>query len=201
MFSLLRTGLMFLGAIWLMEAPATASTVMRASSGHSSLESLTATVDTFWVLTAATLVLMMQIGFMLLEAGSVRTKNAISVAQKNMLDFCFSTIAFTLVGFGVAFGAASTWLPIGTDGGMYFLDGISGESATFFIFQVMFCGTAATIISGAVAERMRLRAYVVLSTILAMLVYPVFVHWAWGNALAPSSGAFLANAGFVDFAG
>ena len=201
MFGLLRKGLVVIGAVFLIGGEAMAAIPQRTLILTPDIESLVATIDTFWVLTAATLVLMMQIGFMLIEAGSVRTKNAISVAQKNMLDFCFSTIAFAVLGFGIAFGTASTWLPIGTDREMFFLSGLTGENAAFFIFQVMFCGTAATIISGAVAERMRLRAYIILSTILALLVYPVFVQWAWGNALSPSSGAFLADAGFVDFAG
>ncbi len=165
------------------------------------VQSLTAAVDTMWVLVAATLVLIMQIGFMLLEAGSVRTKNAISVAQKNLLDFAFATLAFAMLGFGLAFGASSSWLPIGSDRGLFFLNGLSGEHAAFFIFQVMFCGTAATIISGAVAERMRLRAYVMLCVLMASVIYPVFTHWAWGNAITESGGAFLANMGFVDFAG
>ncbi len=164
-------------------------------------QSLTAAIDMVWVLVAAALVLMMQIGFMLLEAGSVRTKNAISVAQKNLLDFAFATISFAVLGFGLAFSASSGWLPIGSDGAFFAMSGLSGANASFFIFQVMFCGTAATIISGAVAERMRLRAYVVLCVIMAALIYPIFAHWAWGNALVASSGAFLANAGFVDFAG
>ncbi|PEQ13700.1 hypothetical protein B2G71_05100 [Novosphingobium sp. PC22D] len=165
------------------------------------VEDLTATIDMIWVLIAATLVMMMQVGFMLLESGSVRTKNAVSVAQKNLLDFAFSTVVFALVGFGLAFGGSTTLLPIGSDPDFFLLGGVSGNNATFFIFEVMFCGTAATIISGAVAERMRLRAYIVLCILVAGFVYPVFTQWAWGNALAHSRGAFLANNGFVDFAG
>jgi ammonium transporter, Amt family len=165
------------------------------------LQSITTTIDMVWVLIAAALVMMMQVGFMLLESGSVRTKNAVSVAQKNLLDFAFSTVVFSAVGFGLAFGASTTSLPVGTDPSFFSLDTIKRENAIFFIFQVMFCGTAATIVSGAVAERMRLRAYIILSIFVAGLVYPVFTHWAWGEALGPSSGAFLANAGFVDFAG
>lgn len=168
---------------------------------HERVESLVAAIDMVWVIVAATLVMVMQIGFMMIEAGTVRTKNAISVAQKNMLDFAFSTIAFAVIGLGLAFGWSTGPVPVGTDGGLFFLHNLSSANATFFIFQVMFCGTCATIVSGAVAERMRLRAYIALSLILSGLIYPVFTHWAWGNALSPSSGAFLANAGFVDFAG
>ncbi|BBC73963.1 diguanylate cyclase [Altererythrobacter sp. B11] len=178
-----------------------ASAAATGAHTHDRVDSLSATMDMMWVIVAATLVMMMQIGFMMIEAGTVRTKNAISVAQKNMLDFAFSTVAFGAVGFGLAFGASRFWLPIGGDSELFFLSHISPTTATFFIFQVMFCGTCATIVSGAVAERMRLRAYILLSVILSGVVYPVFTQWAWGNALGPSAGAFLANAGFVDFAG
>ncbi|WP_156840398.1 ammonium transporter [Novosphingobium aquimarinum] len=190
----------FIAVIGMASAADAQDPVGAAHLGHR-IQSLSSTIDMVWVLIAATLVMMMQVGFMLLESGSVRTKNAVSVAQKNLLDFAFSTVVFATVGFGLAFGAATTWLPVGTSPSFFSLDTISRENAIFFIFQVMFCGTAATIVSGAVAERMRLRAYITLCIFVAGLVYPVFTHWAWGDALGPSSGAFLANAGFVDFAG
>ncbi len=148
-------------------------------------------LDMIWVLVAAALILMMQFGFLMLEAGAVRTKNAVSVAQKNVLDFAFATIAFALVGYQIAFNGSSI-LGFGTQ---------PQGNALFFLFQVMFCGTAATIISGAVAERMRIRAYLVLSVVLSALIYPVFARFAWGNAIAAQEYAWLANAGFVDFAG
>ncbi len=157
-------------------------------------------VDLVWVMTAAALVMMMQVGFLLLEAGMVRSKNSINVAQKNLLDFVFGVVAFAAVGFMIAFGASS-WLPIGIDGDYFLLRRLDEWEAGFFVFQVMFCGTAATIVSGAVAERMKLVAYVIGSLVLSALIYPIFVHWAWGAALAPNSGAFLGNLGFVDFAG
>lgn len=170
------------------------------TTGYQIIE-LTAALDMIWVLVAAALVLMMQIGFMLLEAGAVRTKNAISVAQKNLLDFAFAVIAFSLLGFGIAFGSSSGVWPFGSFLTLNIFDDIDARTASFFIFQVMFCGTAATIVSGAVAERMRLRSYILVCVILSAIVYPVFAHWAWGDALAPSSTAFLANNHFVDFAG
>lgn len=157
-------------------------------------------LDTIWVLVAAGLVLLMQIGFMLLEAGMVRTKNSINVAQKNLLDFTFSAFAFACVGFMFAFGAASDWL-VGFDTDLIFITGLDLENKAFFIFQVMFCGTAATIVSGAIAERMRLSAYIICAVFTAIVIYPVFVHWAWGSALRENAGAFLANMGFMDFAG
>ncbi len=164
------------------------------------LSAFQARLDMIWLLVAAGLVLLMQVGFMLLEAGMVRSKNAVSVAQKNLLDFCFSVAVFGAVGFMFAFGASSRFF-VGLDPELFLLSGVDGWGLAFFVFQAMFCGTAATIISGAVAERMRLPAYVLGSVFIAGLVYPVFVHWAWGNALIENAGAFLANMGFVDFAG
>jgi len=158
-------------------------------------------LDMVWMLVAAALVMMMQIGFMLLEAGMVRSKNSINVAQKNLMDFMFSVLIFGACGFMFAFGTGTISLPIGIDADMFMLLDLDPWTAGFFVFQVMFCGTAATIVSGAVAERMKLPAYVVGSIIMAGFIYPVFAHWAWGAALAPSEGAFLGNMGFVDFAG
>lgn len=163
-------------------------------------ESLRQSIDLLWVMIAAALVLLMQVGFMLLEAGLVRSKNSINVAQKNLLDFAFSVIAFASVGFMFAFGASNGFW-IGLDKRFFLLGDLDTWGYAFFAFQVMFCGTAATIVSGAVAERMRLSAYVWCSLFTAALIYPVFTHWAWGNALAESPTAFLANQGFVDFAG
>lgn len=153
-----------------------------------------------WILTAASLVLLMQVGFMFLEAGLVRSKNTINVAQKNLLDLLFSIVAFALVGFMLAFGSDSG-RGFGLDGSFLFLGELEPSEYAFFAFQAMFCGTAATIVSGAAAERLRLSSYVISSTFVAALVYPIFVHWAWGSALWASSSSFLGNLGFIDFAG
>ena len=161
---------------------------------------LQSNLDFVWVMVAASLVLLMQVGFMLLEAGMVRSKNAINVAQKNLLDFVFSVVTFAVLGFMLAFGTSSGFL-FGYDPGLLMLSGLDSRGLAFFVFQVMFCGTAATIVSGAVAERMRLPAYVLCAVFISGLVYPVFVHWAWGAALTGNPGAFLANMGFIDFAG
>ena len=151
-----------------------------ANAAELSIADITARLDSTWILVAAGLVLLMQIGFLLLEAGSVRTKNAVNVAQKNLLDFAFAVLAFCTVGFMIGFAPSSASLPVGFDTNLLFLNNITTHDAIFFIFQVMFCGTAATIISGAVAERMKLSAYVVLSVLTAAIIYPVFVQWAWG---------------------
>lgn len=171
-----------------------------ADASGATLSDVKTGLDIVWLMVAAGLVLLMQIGFMLLEAGFVRSKNSVNVAQKNLLDFTFSAVVFALVGFMIAFGASSS-LPFGFDGSLFALSGADNWVLAFFAFQVMFCGTATTIVSGAVAERMKLTAYVVASIFVAAFVYPVFVHWAWGTALGDNGGAFLAHMGFVDFAG
>jgi Amt family ammonium transporter len=157
-------------------------------------------LDQTWVIVAAGLVMLMQVGFLLLEAGMVRSKNSINVAQKNLLDFVFGVIAFGAVGFMIAFGRSNGFF-FGTQGDFYFLNQTNAWQSAFFVFQAMFCGTAATIVSGAVAERMKLPAYVFASVFMSALIYPIFVHWTWGNALFPNPSAFLAQMGFVDFAG
>lgn len=178
-----------------------AGVVPRAQAADSeALGQLAHRLDVAWVLVAAALVMMMQVGFLLLEAGMVRSRNSINVAQKNVLDFVFGVVAFAAVGFMFAFGASGV-LPVGLDGNFFLLSDLDPWQGTFFVFQVMFCGTAATIVSGAVAERMGLLAYVVGTVALSAFIYPVYAHWAWGGALGPNSGAFLANLGFVDFAG
>lgn len=164
------------------------------------LEATARNIDFVWTLVAAALVLLMQAGFLLLEAGMVRSKNSINVAQKNLLDFVVSVIVFALVGFMIAFGR-SDMFPVGSDARTFMLSELTPWEYAFFVFQVMFCGTAATIVSGAVAERMKLTAYVLCTALMAGLVYPVFVHWAWGAALFNNDSAFLSGMGFVDFAG
>lgn len=157
-------------------------------------------LDVAWILVSAGLVMMMQVGFLLLEAGMVRSKNSINVAQKNLLDFVFGVVVFAAFGFMLAFGG-SDGLPFGTEKAFYFLGNLNSWQATFVVFQVMFCGIAATIVSGAVAERMKLSAYVFSTLAMSGLIYPVFVHWAWGDRLSPTGTAFLANLDFIDFAG
>ncbi|MBB4301040.1 Amt family ammonium transporter [Rhodobium orientis] len=191
------------GARWMLLASvlmALLSTPAAASEVTEAIAAVQRKLDFAWVLIAAALVLLMQVGFLLVEAGMVRSKNAINVAQKNLLDFVFSVVVFAAIGFMFAFGG-STGFWIGIDSKLLMLSDVDAWGLTFFVFQVMFCGTAATIVSGAVAERMRLSAYVLCSIFISGLVYPAFVHWAWGTALVDSPGAFLAHMGFVDFAG
>ncbi len=156
-------------------------------------------LDILWVLVAAALVLVMQGGFLCLESGLTRTKNAINVAMKNIVDLTLAVALFWLFGFGLMFGEDVN----GLVGGSYFVPDVgSGDPwlSTFFIFQTMFCATAATIVAGAVAERTRFDAYIFITIIVTGFIYPVFGHWAWGAAWGDGHG-WLGARGFVDFAG
>lgn len=156
--------------------------------------------DQLWVLFASALVLFMQAGFLCVESGLTRSKNSINVAIKNVTDFGIATIAFWLLGFGLMFGASYSGI-IGTNRFFTVFNGGDGWISTFFIFQLMFCGTASTIVSGAVAERMSFTAYLASTTIISILIYPISGHWAWGGALPETGRGWLAAKGFVDFAG
>lgn len=157
-------------------------------------------LDHVWTMTAAALVFFMQAGFLLLEAGAVRAKNSINVAQKNLLDFLLSTLAFGLIGFAIMFGTSFRGLA-GWDFGLAFLNMTGDWNFTFFVFQLVFCGTAATIVSGAIAERMSLSGYMLITLMTGCLIYPVAGHWAWGGLLTGSEDPWLARLGFIDFAG
>jgi Amt family ammonium transporter len=172
---------------------------MSAASGWTSVLMLTEPYDLAWVLICAALVMTMQMGFLCLESGFVRGKNSINVAVKNTLDFCLACLCFWFVGFGFMFGDSLGGI-IGSTGFLFGSSATGGETG-FFLFQVVFCGTAATIVSGAVAERTRFVTYLGITFLLAFLVYPVFGHWAWGGSLEDSGKGWLANLGFIDFAG
>ncbi|MEM1107347.1 MAG: ammonium transporter [Planctomycetota bacterium] len=156
------------------------------------------TLNISWIVLAGTLVFLMQAGFLCLEAGVTRSKNSINVAVKNIADFGLSVVLFWAVGFGVMFGtSAGGWL--GAD--RFTADLANGPAwdTAFFFYQLMFCGTAVTIVSGAVAERVKFSGYLIIAAVVA-LAYPVFGHWAWGGALSGST-TWLSDLGFVDFAG
>ncbi|MFK7790716.1 MAG: ammonium transporter [Phycisphaeraceae bacterium] len=153
-------------------------------------------IDILWLIACAALVFLMQGGFLCLEAGLTRSKNVINVAFKNLSDFGIALILFWAVGFGLIFGAQ--WMGVlGYD----VLDSRNqGQLAAFFLFQAVFCGTTVTILSGAVAERMRYRAYLILAMLISALVYPVVGGLIWGGMLGGPQG-LLAQIGFIDFAG
>lgn len=151
-------------------------------------------VDTIWVLLGAALVFFMQAGFAMVETGFTRAKNAGNIIMKNTLDFTIGSIAFWILGFGLMFGATNFGL-VGTPD--FFVRGDYSSTVptmAFFIFQTVFSATAATIVSGAMAERTKFVSYCIYSLMISALVYPVSGHWIWG-------GGWLSNLGFHDFAG
>jgi|GEM_PF-373463 len=152
-----------------------------------------------WIVIAAFLVFLMQAGFLLIEAGSVRSKNSVNVAQKNVSDLIICVACYSLVGFGLMYGM-SVGGYIGMGGVKSALEN-QGDWPEVLIFNLAFCSVVATIVSGAVAERMRIGAYFVSTALVAILIYPVFGHWAWGNTIITSNVAYLANLNFVDHAG
>ncbi len=166
-----------------------------------SAESVATAVNYVWVMTAAILVFFMQAGFALLEAGSTRSRNAGSVFMKNLMDFCMCGLAFWAFGFAIMFGG--TGLAPGLEAGNsivgtsgFLLSGEAGstDTALLWFFQMVFAATAATIVSGALAERTRLDAYMAYSFLISAIIYPVYGHWVWG-------GGWLAELGAWDFAG
>ncbi|NOX43778.1 MAG: ammonium transporter [Gammaproteobacteria bacterium] len=171
---------------------------MNAAAAPPSLESIQRSMDTIWVVTAGALVFFMQAGFALLEGGMVRSKNTVNVVMKNYTDMCFGALVFWMFGYGLMFGAnPSGW--IGTD--HFFLGGeeTNPKEFTMLFFQTMFAATAATIVSGALAERARFSAYVVVSIFITTFVYAIYGSWVWGS-LYEGSG-WLREMGFIDFAG
>lgn len=157
-----------------------------------------------WVMGASAMVFFMQAGFCLLEAGMVRAKSVCNILMKNTMDFSVGALAFFFIGFGLMFGASSTgWF--GTS-----LFALTNRPDTiheswiyaYFVFQVVFAGTAATIISGAMAERTRFLGYLIYSSLICAIVYPMFGKWAWGGGLLGTGGTgWLQDKGFHDFAG
>ncbi len=153
---------------------------------------LATSVDVGWTLVAAALVFFMQAGFAMVETGFTRAKNAGNIIMKNLMDFCLGTPIFWLVGFGIMFGTTSGFFGAFD----FFADGVVGEGYdwTTLVFQTMFCATAATIVSGAMAERTKFSAYCIYSMVISAVIYPVSGHWIWG-------GGWLSEMGFHDFAG
>lgn len=162
-----------------------------------------ADANTLWTLVAAILVMFMQAGFAFVEAGLTRAKNAGNIIMKNFLDFAAGAPVFFLIGFGLMFGKTMDGLIGGSDFALGTLDATTAEGQwafTFLFFQTVFAATAATIVSGAIAERTKFGAYILMSVVVTGFVYPVSGHWAWGN-LFGHEGGWLAAMGFADFAG
>ena len=174
---------------------------------ETTLNILNQNIDTLWVINCAILVFIMQAGFMCMESGLSRHKNSINVALKNAADFGVSVVMFWLFGFGLMFGTSYKGI-IGTD--LFFFKTNISEYQTYFVFQAMFVATAATIISGAVAERMKFAGYLIVTIVATAIIYPIIGHWAWSSSYLSKlytdvttngSSGWLTEMGFVDFAG
>lgn len=205
-------------AVRAAEAGGTLSETPPASTGTSStpsieerLAGLKIAADTVWVLITAMLVFFMNLGFACVESGLCREKNAVNILSKNFIVFAVTSIGFWLLGWGLMFGNGSEyvgneglWMVEGADNspasgseysGVYdALKGVGVPLWAKFFFQLVFAGTAATIVSGAVAERVKYHSFILFSFIMAMAIYPVVGHWIWG-------GGWLQTRGFLDFAG
>ena len=164
------------------------------------IEDLATAIDTAWLLLAAILVLFMQLGFAYVEAGFIRSKNVVNILMKNVLDLSLGAIAYWAVGFGLAYGAAEAASGF-IGAGNFFLS--SFDDYPTWLFQFAFAATAATIVSGAMAERTKFHAYLIYTVVITALVYPVVTHWIWdgsGWLTAFTDNPIGAN-GMVDFAG
>ncbi len=165
-------------------------------------EQVQATLDNVWILMAAVLVIFMQAGFALVEAGLTRAKNVANIFMKNMMDFCIGAVLFFAVGYAIAFGGNFAGLGSWVGGGGWFLmgDGVftygTLDKFVFFTFQVAFAATAATIVSGGMAERTKFKSYILFSAVISAVIYPIVVRWQWGGGWL-----FQLDTPFHDFAG
>lgn len=154
-------------------------------------------IDTMWVLIAAAFVFLMQAGFAMVETGFTRAKNAGNIIMKNIMDFSVGSLVYWFIGFSIMFGTDIGGIigkiDIMTQGSYDFL-GLNIPVSAFLIFQTVFCATAATIVSGAMAERTKFKSYLIYSFFISLIIYPIVGHWIWG-------GGWLAGMGFHDFAG
>lgn len=162
--------------------------------GNGFEESVVRGLDTVWVVFAASLVFFMQAGFGMVEAGFIRAKNASNILTKNFLDFCMASLGFFLFGYAIMFGEGNLFAG---NSGWFMRNASTGSGLpiyAFWFFQAAFCGAAATIVAGGMAERMKFASYLVYSFIISAFIYPIVGHWIWG-------GGWLSELGFSDFAG
>ncbi|MBR6022464.1 MAG: ammonium transporter [Kiritimatiellae bacterium] len=167
------------------------------------IETVQGNLNVVWTLVAGILVFTMQAGFALVETGFTRAKNAANIMMKNLMDFAAGSLAFYVLGAALMFGASAAcgWFGWGGLGMPGLAEGEGSWNWTFLFFQTMFAATAATIVSGAVAERIEFKSYLIYSVIVSALVYPVSGHWMWGGLAGEGSRGWLEALGFHDFAG
>ncbi|MFG6105099.1 ammonium transporter [Leptothoe sp. EHU-05/26/07-4] len=178
---------------------ATWNTAAHAQEDAITADNVQFVLDNIWVLIAAILVIFMNAGFGMLETGFCRQKNAVNILSKNLIVFALATLSFWAIGFGLMFNEANPVFGMGN----FFLSGLSTTepyagnltAPVFFLFQAAFAGTAATIVSGAVAERIKFIDFILFSILLTAISYPITGHWVW------SGNGWLGNLGFFDFAG
>lgn len=155
-------------------------------------------LDLAWISISAALVFFMQVGFCCIESGMTRQKNSINVAIKNMTDVTLSSLLFGFVGFGLMFGdSLGGWIGISH----FVFDMTSAHDYAFFAFQMVFCSTACTIVSGSIAERTSFLGYLLVCCIVSAFIYPMVGHWVWGGASGGKGVGILQELGFIDFAG
>ncbi|MCE5327421.1 MAG: ammonium transporter [Planctomycetaceae bacterium] len=155
-------------------------------------------VDTLWVTIAAMLVFFMQAGFGMVEAGFIRAKNSSNILMKNFIDYCTAIVMFFLVGYAIMFGTGNSflgWSGFGLSGVADIIPNTHVQKYAFWFFQAAFCGAAASIVAGGMAERMKFAAYIIYTVAISAVVYPIVGHWVWNE------GGWLAQMGFKDFAG
>ena len=191
-----KVGAGFAGALVLMALFADVSFAQDTAEEIAGLQAATTTI---WLVISAALVFFMQAGFALLEAGSVQSKNVVNVLMKNLADFVIATFTFLAVGYAFMFGEGTP--VIGLSG--FFLNEFGGEPVdmAFWFFQLVFAGTAATIVSGAVAERTKFGAYLIFSAVITAFIYPIYGHWVWGGGWLSDLSFLGEDIAFSDFAG
>jgi Amt family ammonium transporter len=210
-FALILGGVLLPGLVWAGEAAKAPELVPFTQELADKLADSKVAMDTMWTLLTAFLVFFMNLGFAMVESGFCRAKNTVAILAKNFVVFCAASLAFLVLGFGLMFADGNSFF--GTQG-LFFLTGLDNSPATGdayqgvygalnwtgtplwakFFFQLVFAGTAATIVSGAVAERVKFGSFYIFSFLMVAIIYPIVGHWIWG-------GGWLAKLGMFDFAG